>query len=164
MRYAGYNYALGNSILVDAEEKTLTLFKSNLNGQIFNLENPQVTKVTNQMVNGLINRLNSENYGFDTAKVIDLMIFEQIMTPEQRDKCTNTPSAILPHPVIIETDNYKDAIRGLCDYTYSYEWADKPESERPDINETLKYCEKFIRENNIGKDKPKNRESSGVER
>ncbi|GHV34660.1 hypothetical protein FACS1894187_05710 [Synergistales bacterium] len=142
MRYTGYDFLIDSLVLADAKDKTLTFYHANFNGQIYDLKNPKTENITCKLISNLIKRLNSKNYNYMNAKVIDPIIYNSVMTQVQRAKCKKKPYSNNLNPVIIETDSYKNAIYGLCGYLYYYIWAGKP--DRPNIDEAMGYVKFFV--------------------
>lgn len=52
-RYYVYNFLIGDPVVVDTKEKTLAFYGRNIYGQIYNLDSPDITKITPQRISGL---------------------------------------------------------------------------------------------------------------
>jgi len=86
-RYIAYDFLIGSPILIDTKEKILNFYRHNIYGQIYNLKNPEMYKVTTRTINGLIKRSKNPDYFFKNAKSIDRYIYSHLMTKEQQEQC-----------------------------------------------------------------------------
>lgn len=110
-RYYVHEFCLDDPILIDTKEKTWTFYKTNIYGQIYNLdEKPK--KVTKQRINGLIKRLNSDRYSSMNGYVVDQYVYNYIMDDEQRSKCKR--SIKLEKELIAAGDNLKEVLEATC--------------------------------------------------
>jgi hypothetical protein len=144
-RYHAYDFLIGSPVLIDREAKTLSLYHKNLNGQLFNLKNPEITDADAKMISSLIRRTSNENYGFSTSKVVDGFLYQHLMTPEQQARCRRKPEISTLSPKIVATDDFNEAVKVMCEWAYDYEYSDKRENA-PDRETTLKYCRDYIAE------------------
>lgn len=110
-RYYVHEFCLDDPILIDTKEKTWTFYKTNIYGQIYNLdEKPK--KVTKQRINGLIRRLNNGKYNSMDGYVVDQYIYNYIMDDEQRSKCNR--SIELETELIASGDDLKEVLETTC--------------------------------------------------
>lgn len=129
-RYYVYDFLIGNPILIDTKEKTITYYNSNIYGQIYNLDQEH-EKVSKQRISGLIKRLNSRSYNTLDGYVIDRYIYNYIMTEEQRNKCSRSVS-LNENDFITSGDNYKEVIEKMCIWVYEYN------NKKEDMDEDLR--------------------------
>ena len=130
-RYYVHNFLLGDPILIDTKEKTWVLYNHNIHGQIYNLED-KPEKINNAKINGLIKRLNSENYSLDNSYCVDRYIYYYILTEEQRNICRRTPYSI-NNELLAEGDNLIEVLSNTCEWVFEnkYTWSkDKKEEDR----------------------------------
>lgn len=112
-RYYVHEFCLDDPILIDTKEKTWTFYKTNIYGQIYNLdEKPK--KVTRQRINGLIRRLNNGKYNSMDGYVVDQYIYNYIMDDKQRSKCNR--SIELETELIASGDDLKEVLEITCKY------------------------------------------------
>lgn len=110
-RYYMHKFLLDDPILIDTKEKTFTFYKTNIYGQIYNLdEKPK--KVTKQRINGLIRRLNNGKYNSMDGYVVDQYVYNYIMDDEQRSKCKRSIS--LEKNLIAAGDDLKEVLEATC--------------------------------------------------
>ena len=143
-RYIAYDFLIGNPILIDRAEKTLTLFRHNIYGQIYNLATAQPRHIGRQQIDGLIRRTANPNYGFYTAKVIDSYIYAYFMTPAQRARCERTPDTHSLHKTITATDDYGEAIRDICEWVYENEYCVQLGEKEERREELLQYYKNHL--------------------
>lgn len=110
-RYYVHEFCLDDPILIDTKEKTWTFYKTNIYGQIYNL-NEKPKKVTKQRINGLIRRLNNGKYNSMNGYVVDQYIYNYIMDDEQRSKCNRSIS--LENNLIAAGDDLKEVLEITC--------------------------------------------------
>ncbi|GHU58590.1 hypothetical protein FACS1894133_3630 [Clostridia bacterium] len=143
LRYHAYDFLIGSPVLIDREAKTLSLYRNNLNGQIYNLKKPDITVVDTKMISGLIRRTANENYGFSNSKVIDGFLYAHLMTTEQQERCRRKPEISKQSPKITATDDFTKAVKAMCEWVYDYEYSDNGKNA-PDRATTLEYCRDYI--------------------
>jgi len=142
MRFIAFDYQVGVpvfAVLIDRESKTLAFYHKHWHGQIYNLQKPVCVEVNSKMKQGLIRRTQG-NYE-NTQKALDGHIYYYLMTQEERDKCINKPCSPYEKK-IIETENFHEAIRFICEKAYNHNRKDKN-----DMTDNLRYCEDFLKEN-----------------
>lgn len=144
-RYCIYKFCLDNTIVVDTKEKTFTFYKTNLYGQFYNLKNAEVKKITTAKINGLIKRLNSNNYSYANSFVVDKYIYSCLMTEEQKQKCNTKPFSLSKNDFVCSGNDLNKCLYEMCIKTYKQEnrnntedFAEKTESE------LLSYCSYLI--------------------
>jgi len=142
-QYIVYDFLIGNPVLIDTKAKTLSFYGHNIYGQIHNLKNPEVHKVTAKTINGLIKRTKNFDYFSKSAKAIDKYIYSHFMTKEQQEQCVLTPYILSKK--IIATNDFKKAVKKMCEWVYEKECAVYDISEKQSKKqESLKYCEDYL--------------------
>lgn len=112
-RYYVYQFVLDDTILIDTKEKIFYFYKTNIYGQFYNLEEPEVLKIKGQRVNGLIRRL--QNFpSMENTYVVDQYSYNYIMTDKQRNKCKYQLE--LRDKLIGESNNLREVLEIMCLY------------------------------------------------
>ena len=130
------------AVLIDRASKTLAFYHKHWRGKIYNLKNPICVKVDAKIKQGLIRRTQG-NYK-NTQRPLDGHIYSYFLTLEEQDKCIMKPNTHYDR-IILETDNFHEAVRAVCGRAYAYDHGDKN-----DVNDrisNLQYCEDFLKEN-----------------
>ena len=145
-RYVVHDFLIGDPVLIDRLENTMSLYKHNIYGQIYNLNNPDSYALDTKKVNGLIRRTQNPCYNFGNAKAVDGYIYKYIMTPEQQGKCYKKPSIPKHSELIIATDNKDDAIRAMCNYVFEHGFVGHfgGKGDPAERDKYLKYCDDFL--------------------
>jgi hypothetical protein len=137
-RYYVYNFLIGDPVVVDTKEKTLAFYGRNIYGQIYNLDSPDITKITPQRVSGLTKRLNNGNYSYKNSYAIDTYIYYHIMTSQQKDKCNRSAYNPIPNEFITSGNNLKKVLEEMCLWAFYY---DKPIKND---DQTKNYYKKYL--------------------
>ena len=144
-RFTVFNYQVSApvfAVLIDRDFKTLTFYHKHYRGQIYNLRKPICVEVGAKMKQGLIRR--TQGYYKNTQRELDGFIYYYFMTPEEQNKCKNIPRTPYDRK-ILETDDFPEAVRAICDRAYVYD-----RNDISDVNDrvsSLRYCEDFLKEN-----------------
>jgi|GEM_PF-2841308 len=166
-RFIVCSYQPGELVLVDREARKLFFYYSTIHGQVLNLKHPKCWTIHRQWITALIQHTHSIPDG-STLKMLDICVYTQIMSPEERARCKKLPEMYGDIFVMAQTDNYHEALRAVCALTYdnaleNAEWHEKraaKEGAAPppimnvakvaDFKEraaALQYCEDYIRTN-----------------
>ena len=143
-RYVAYDFLIGNPVLIDRVENSMTFYHRNLYGQIYDLNNPERHVIDMRKINGLIKRTNNSDYSFANSKVVDGYIYKYIMTPEQQAMCGRTPSIFGWKDFITSTDDYAQAIKTMCEWVYEDEYQGDLGDKESERGRLLKYCDDFL--------------------
>ncbi len=143
-RYVVHNFIYGSPIFVDRLRKTLTFYKNNLSGQIYNLNNPKFHIVSTAKINGLIRRTNGGNYNFTNSFSADGYIYSYLMTTEQEAKCGRTPEIPGWDKLIVKSDDYAEAIKTMCEWVYEHHFPKDMGDKEAQRGRMLKYCREFL--------------------
>jgi hypothetical protein len=139
-----HDFLIGNPVLIDRAENTMTFYHHNIYGQIYNLNDAEHHTIGAKKINGLIQRTNNRDYSFANSFAVDGYIYKYIMTPGQQEQCRRTPNIPGYNELIIATDDKSEAIKTMCEWVYEHEypqsWGDK-ETERGRL---LQYCDNFL--------------------
>ena len=63
-RYIAHDFLIGNPVLIDRLEKSMTFYSHNIYGQIYNLKTPKHFAISARRISGLIRRTNNFDYSF----------------------------------------------------------------------------------------------------
>lgn len=141
-RYIVYDFLIGNPILIDRAEKTLTFFHRNLCGQVYNLADERPKRIGGGRIAGLIRRTHNPNY-YRIELVIDSYIYAYFMTPAERAMCKAPPPRTYDlHKYIVATDDYGEAVREMCEWVYEHECEYNDKDERRE--ERLQYYRAYL--------------------
>lgn len=143
-RYVVHDFLIGNPVLIDRVDNTMTFYDSNIYGQIYNLKNPEHYVIDSRRINGLIKRTNNPDYSFANSKAVDGYIYKYILTPEQQAMCRRTPSIPGWNELIITTDSKTEAIKTMCEYVYEHEFTPQLGDKDAERGRLLKYCDDFL--------------------
>ena len=143
-RYVAHDFLIGNPVLIDRVENSMSFYHRNLYGQIYDLNNPERHVIDMRKINGLIKRTNYPDYSFANSKVVDGYIYEYIMTPEQQAMCGRTPSIFSWKDFITATDDYAEAIKTMCEWVYEHEYQGDLGDKEAERGRLLKYCDDFL--------------------
>lgn len=143
-RYIVHDFLIGNPVLIDRAENTMTFYRHNIRGQIYNLNNPERHVIDAKKINGLIKRTNNPDYSFANARSVDGYIYKYIMTPEQQAMCGRTPSIPGWNDFIIAADSKTEAIKAMCEWVYEQEYPASTGDKDTERGKLLKYCDDFI--------------------
>ena len=149
-RYVAHDFLIGSPVLIDRVENTMSFYKHNIYGQIYNLGNPEHYVIDSRRINGLIRRTNNPDYSFANSKVVDGYIYKYIMTPEQQAMCGRTPHLSVSDELIIATNNKNEAIKTMCEYVYEHTYCKQLGDKNAERGRLLKYCDDFL----AGKQQP----------
>lgn len=86
-RFHAYKFCINDVLLIDREERTLYFFKSNMHGQIYNLESPQIvtSKQVGQKIAGFKRKIKNHSYDMNNGYVIDKYLYHFLMSAEERE-------------------------------------------------------------------------------
>ena len=114
-KYYIHEWVAGEYILIDTLNSEVRFFKTNYENKMgtYHLENPTIERVSNQKINGLIKRTQSEMNLYNSY-VIDRFLYNYIMNDEQRKKCkqVNILSAI-QKKLITSGNDYNEVIQEM---------------------------------------------------
>jgi len=143
-RYIVHAFSLGSPVLIDRVENTMSFYRTNLYGQIYNLQNPERLVVGARVINGLIRRTQNPCYNSFSGKAVDGYIYEYLMTPEQQAKCRAEPSIFSWNELIVVTDDKNEAIKAACVFAFENTPTGKSVDKVADKERLLKYCDDFL--------------------
>jgi|GEM_PF-3259252 hypothetical protein len=143
-RYVAHDFSIGSPVLVDCVDKTMTFYDHNIHGQIYNLNKPQHHAINTKKINGLIRRLNGNNYSFANSFSADSYIYKYIMTPEQQARCSRKPEIASYEKLIVATDDKSEAIKAMCAYVYEHTYPKDLGDKDAERSRLLQYCDNFL--------------------
>ena len=143
-RYVAHDFLIGHPVLIDRLEKTMTFYKHNIYGQIYNLKNPEHHVIGPKKISGLIRRTNNPDYSFANSFAVDGYIYTYLMTPEQQAMCRKTPSIPGYNEFIAASDDYGGIIRKMCEWVYEHEYRNDLGDKETECGKLLKYCDDFL--------------------
>ena len=144
-RYHVYSL-LGSEILfVDSEKKTMTVYNSNLYGQLYNLTSGgKEAVVTKARIAGLIRRMKNRSFSLSNSYVVDPFIFHYLMTDEQRKECGWTLHISGLNKLICESDDYKEAITKACEWVYDNCYSDRASPKDREHSKHTQYYKDYL--------------------
>lgn len=144
-RFYAYDYLIGDPILVDTEEKTLTFFSVNIHGQLYDLESGgDQVKISKAKMNGLIKRLNHPKYSYSNSLAIDPYVFHLLLTEEQREKCKRIASAIKQKELYASGNDYKEVITTMCEKVFDQHYNGNEENKATTKEKLMEYYSDVI--------------------
>ena len=143
-RYIVHDFLIGNPVLIDCKEKTMTFYNHNIYGQIYDLKTANCHTISPQMIKGLIRRTGNPEYGIMKSKAIDGYTYAYLMTSEQRAHCRRKPHIFGWDEKIVNTDDYTRAIRKMCEWVYENQYPNSLGDKEAERGNRLKYCEDFL--------------------
>ena len=143
-RYVAHDFLVGSPVLVDRVDNTMTFYDHNIHGQIYNLNKPEHHSIDAKKINGLIRRLNGNNYSFANSFAVDSYIYKYIMTPEQQAMCNRKPEIPSYEKLIVATDDKSEAIKAMCEYVYEHTYPAQLGDKDAERGRLLKYCDDFL--------------------
>ena len=143
-RYIAHDFLIGSPVLIDRVENTMTFYKRNLYGQIYNLKDPECRSIGASRINGLIRRTNNSNYSFANSFAVDGYIYKYLMTPEQQAMCGSKPSIPGYNEFITASNSNTDAIKVMCAWVYEHEYRGDLGDKTTERGRLLKYCDDFL--------------------
>ena len=130
-RYHVYSLLGSEILLIDSEKKSMTVYNSNLYGQLYNLETGgKEAAITKARIAGLIRRMKNRSFSMANSYVIDPFIFHYLLTEEQRNECGWTLHISGINKLICESDDYKEAITNACEWAYDNCYSDSTSKDR----------------------------------
>ena len=142
-RYIAHGFLSESPVLIDRAKNTMTFYRTNLYGQIYNLNTPEHYKISNSIINGFIRRTQNLSYNTFSGKAIDPYIYKYIMTLEQQAKCRYKPSIPNWDKFIIATDDKAEAIKAACEFAFENVHTNMVDKVA-DRDKLLKYCDDFL--------------------
>jgi hypothetical protein len=118
-RYAVHDFGVGNPILIDRQRNLLVFYTSNLFGQVCNLNKPRSYVYSAQRIEGLIRRRTGDDY-YKSERAADPYIYTYLMSNEQRLRCLSPLNIAAWNPLIVQTDEFREAITQMCEYVFSH--------------------------------------------
>ena len=123
----------------------MTFYSNNIYGQIYNLKNPEHHVISPKRINGLIRRTHNPDYSFaDNSYAVDGYIYTYLMTPEQQAMCRRQPDIPRWNEFIVESDDYSEVIRTMCEWVYDHKFHDPLGDKEAKRVTLLKYCDDFL--------------------
>ena len=145
-RYYVYDFVIGEPVLIDREQNTLTFYHNNIYGQLYDLEKGgEVFEVTKSVQNGLIRRLNGRSYSFSNAKAVDQFIYHLLFTEEQKAKCIRSAHNLNEKELIASSDELTEVIKAMCEFVYEKKYAWDEESKKKEKTKLMSYCKEYIK-------------------
>lgn len=118
-RYHVYALLCSEILFIDTVEKKMTVYNSNLFGQLYNLKTGgKEANISKRRIAGLIRRMKNRNVGPSNSYVIDPFIFKYLLTDEQRKECGWTLHISSCNTFVCESDDYAEAITKACEWVY----------------------------------------------
>ncbi len=155
-RYIVHDFLIGKPIMIDTKAKTLTFYSYNIYGQLYDLRKPEVHKVTTKTINGLIIRTqNYSRYYKKTEKVVDGYIYKYLMNQSQKEQCRTEPKICFSEK-ITETNDFEQAVRKMCEWSYENNFCGSREEKENDRQQGLQYCENYLNDLEIEVNSSKN--------
>lgn len=142
--YIVHDFLTGNPVMINRAEMSLTFFHHNLYGQLYDLNTAKPHFIDAKRINGLIRRTSRSDYGFDTAKVVDSYIYAYLMSPEQRKQCLHKPTDYYLEKVITASDDYGEAIGGMCEWVYDNHYSTQLDGKEGQRDELLQYYKNHL--------------------
>ena len=144
-RYIVSDFLIGKPVMVDTKAKTLNFYSYNMYGQLYDLKNPEVHKVTAKTINGLIKRTQDYFRYKKTEKVVDGYIYKYLMNQSQKEQCKTEPDIRLSDK-IIETNNFEQAVRKMCEWSYENNFHGSADEKENGRHQRLQYCENYLKD------------------
>lgn len=113
-RYIVHRFLFGTPMLIDREVKVMRNFASNKYGQILNLYNPVHHAYCENSIDAIITR----TYPYTIATALDGYIYHYLMTEKEQAMCEFIPPIGEADLKIIETDDYLEAIKAMCEWVF----------------------------------------------
>ncbi|MDL2273928.1 hypothetical protein LJC34_05250 [Oscillospiraceae bacterium OttesenSCG-928-G22] len=143
-RFVVHDFLIGNPVLLDRAENTMTFYRHNIYGQIYNLKDPEHHVIGPSRINGLIRRTANSDYSFANSKAVDGYIYKYLMTSEQQAACYRKPDIPGWNEFITATNDYAEAIEAMCEWVYEHEHHAALGDKEANHDERLKYCRDFL--------------------
>lgn len=144
-RYHVYSILCSEILFIDTEEKKMTVYNSNLFGQLYNLKTGgKDATVTKKRIAGLIRRMKNRNISSTNSYVVDPFIFKYLLTDEQREKCGWTLHISSCNSFICETDDFAEAITEACEWVYDKCYTGSVSEKESDRSKYTKYYKDYL--------------------
>ena len=145
-RYYVYDFVIGEPVLIDREQNTLTFYHNNIYGQLYDLEKGgEVFQVTKTIQSGLIRRLNGKSYSYANSKAVDRFVYHLLFTDEQKAKCTRSAHPLNEKELIASGNELADVIETMCEFVYEKKYAWDEESKKKEKIKLMSYCKEYIK-------------------
>ncbi len=144
-RYIVSDFSIGKPIIVDTKSKTLSFYLYNMHGQLYNLKNPEVHKITAKTINGLIKRTQDYFRYRKTEKVVDGYIYKYLMNQSQKEQCGVKPEIRFSNK-ITETNDFEQAVRKMCEWSYENNFHGSNEEKENGRRQRLQYCDNYLKD------------------
>lgn len=161
-RYIVSDFSIGKPIMVDTKSKTLSFYSYNMHGQLYNLKNPEVHKITAKTINGLIRRTQQDYFRYrKTEKVVDGYIYKYLMNQSQKEQCGIKPEIRFLNK-ITETNDFEQAVRKMCEWSYENNFHGSNEEKENGRQQRLQYCDNYLKDIKAEVNSSKNNERKSL--
>ena len=144
-RYHVYSLLLSEILFIDAVEKKMTVYNSNLFGQLYNLKTGgKEAVVSKARIAGLIRRMKNRSFSVSNSYTIDPFIFKFLLTDEQRKECGWTLHISSCNKFICETDDFSEAIKAACEWIYDKCYTGTESEKASDYEKYTKYYKDYL--------------------
>lgn len=142
--YIVHDFLIGNPVLINRHDKTLTFFHHNIYGQLYDLTSAEPKHIGPNIMQGLIRRTRNPNYDLWTQKVVDSYIYAYLMTPGQRALCQRKPHEYNLKDCIAASNDYSEVVQKMCEWVYEHEYSLQLGGKEERREELLQYYKKYL--------------------
>lgn len=138
-RFYAYRFCIDDAILIDREERTISFFKSNIHGQVYNLKSPEIvtSKQIGQKIAGYKRKIKNHTYNMENSYVIDKFLYHFLMTEEDKQEYFHSFWFKLDGPDFIAKGNEKKEVLTTIINNIYEESCSYPKDEKIEEKERL---------------------------